>query len=181
MKGVVFTLLQQVVTDEYGEATWDGLIDAAGVTGAYTSVSTYPDEEMDALVAAAASALGMPGDEVLTWFGRRCMPLFAATYPAVFEGHGSARSLVLALNDVIHPEVRKLFPGAYVPEFDYDASSPDGLTISYSSKRRLCSFAEGLIHGASDHFGEIATVVHRRCMKAGDPTCEITCTFVKAA
>ena len=181
MKGIVFTLLQQVVTAEHGEATWDALIDAAGVDGAYTSVATYPDEEMDALVAAAAAALGIPGDDVLVWFGRSCMPLFAATYPAVFEGHDSARSLILALNDVIHPEVRKLFPGAYVPEFDYDASKPDALQIAYTSKRRLCAFAEGLILGAADHFGETAAVSHTKCMKGGDETCVIDCSFAKAA
>ena len=29
----------------------------------------------------------------------------------------------------IHPEVRKLYPGASVPEFDFDTSSPDVLLI----------------------------------------------------
>ena len=181
MKGIVFTLLQQVVTDEHGEATWDSVLDSAGVQGAYTSVATYPDEEMNALVSATSAALGTPEDDVLTWFGRRCMPIFARTYPYVFKGHDSARSLILALNDVIHPEVRKLFPGAYVPEFDYDASRPDGLSISYRSKRRLCAFAEGLVHGASDHFGEQAEVVHASCMKRNDATCVIECTFQKTA
>jgi hypothetical protein len=136
---------------------------------------------MDALVEAASSALGVPADDVLVWFGRSCMPLFASTYPGVFEGHDSARSLILALNDVIHPEVRKLFPGAYVPEFDYDASQPDGLRISYTSKRRLCSFAEGLILGACDHYGETAQVTHQECMKSGSATCVIDCSFAKAA
>lgn len=177
MKGIVFTLLQQVVTEEHGEDTWDDLLDTAGLDGAYTAVATYPDEQMTALVDAASSKLGVSGDEVLTWFGRRCIPIFAVKYPQVFEGHGSARSLALALNDVIHPEVRKLLPGAYVPEFEYDDSRPDGVTISYASKRRLCSFAEGLLLGASDHFGEQAQISHRRCMKNGDPVCVIDCTF----
>jgi hypothetical protein len=181
MKGIVFTLLQQVVTDEHGEETWDALLDSAGVQGAYTSVATYPDDEMNALVGAASSALGLPEDDVLTWFGRRCMPIFAQTYPHVFEGHDSARSLILTLNDVIHPEVRKLFPGAYVPEFDYDASRSDCLSISYTSKRRLCSFAEGLVYGASDHYGEQVEVVHASCMKRDDPACVIECTFTKIA
>ena len=177
MKGIVFTLLQQLVTDEYGEDTWDALLDAAGVEGAYTSVATYPDEEMVSLVSAAASALDKSPDEILIWFGRNCMPLFAERFPSVFTGHDNARSLVLTLNDVIHPEVRKLFPGAYVPEFDFDDSDPEKLSLAYSSKRQLCSFAEGLLQGAADHFRERATVVHERCMKNGDERCLITCAF----
>ena len=181
MKGIVFTLLQQVVTDEHGEDTWDALLDAAEVDGAYTAVATYPDEEMTALVGAASNALGISGDDVLIWFGRKCMPIFSQTYPHVFEGHTSARTLILALNDVIHPEVRKLFPGAYVPEFEYDDAADGPLTITYSSKRQLCAFAEGLINGAADHFGEVATVTHASCTKKGDNECVIRSTFARAA
>lgn len=181
MKGIVFTLLQEVVTAEHGEDAWDDVIDAAGVEGAYTAVATYPDEEMNALVEAASAKLGVPGDDVLKWFGQRCIPLFAERYPHVFEPHASARSLTLALNDVIHPEVRKMLPGAYVPEFDYDASEPDALSIAYTSKRRLCSFAEGLLLGVCDHYGERCQVTHRECMKQGDMRCVIDCTFAKAA
>lgn len=181
MKGVVFTLLQQLVTNEYGENTWDDLLDAAGVDGAYTSVASYPDEEMTSLVQAASTALNVSEDDVLIWFGRNCMPLFAESFPHVFEGHADARSLVLTLNDVIHPEVRKLFPGAYVPEFAFDDSDPASLSLSYTSKRRLCSFAEGLLMGAADHFGEQAAVVHERCMKRGDDACLIGVSFSPAA
>jgi len=181
MKGIVFTLLQQLVTDQHGEDVWDSLLESAGVEGAYTSVATYPDEEMTALVDAASKALGISPDDVLVWFGRSCMPLFADSYPAVFEGHMNARSLVLTLNDVIHPEVRKLFPGAYVPEFEYDDSDPKSLSLAYTSKRRLCSFAEGLLHGAADHFGEEAVVHHTKCMKHGNDTCLITVSFSAAA
>jgi hypothetical protein len=181
MKGVVFALLQQVVSEEYGENTWDDLLDAAGVEGAYTSVSTYPDEEMTRLVDAASATLKIPPDQVLTWFGRRCMPLFASGYPHFFEGHSSARSIALALNDVIHPEVRKLFPGAYVPEFGFETTGDNQLTISYQSTRRLCAFAEGLLHGAADHFGEKVDVVHTKCMKHGDEACVMTCSFAPAA
>jgi hypothetical protein len=177
MKGIVFTLLQQVVSDEYGEGTWDDLLEAADLDGAYTAVATYPDDQMTALVGAASTKLSVSGDEILTWFGRRCIPIFAVRYPHVFEGHTSARSLTLALNDVIHPEVRKILPGAYVPEFEYDESRPGQLSISYTSKRRLCSFAEGLLLGASDHFGETVDVVHVRCMKRGDSECVLDCTF----
>jgi hypothetical protein len=132
---------------------------------------------MVALVEAAAKKLNTSGDDILIWFGRSAMPLLAKRYPEVFEGHDNARSFILTLNDVIHPAVRKLFPGAYVPEFDYDASKPDGVTLSYASKRQLCRFAEGLAQGAADHFGEEATVVHERCTKQGDPACVISIGF----
>lgn len=181
MKGVIFNLLEEAVTRAFGEVVWDDLLDAAELQGAYTAVGTYPDEELMTLVGAAAKALTMSEDDVIRWFGRNAMPLLVERYPVFFEGHDSTRSFVLTLNEVIHPEVRKLFPGAYAPEFDFDASVADGVTLGYSSHRDLCPFAEGLLLGAADHFGETATLEQIRCHRRGDPKCVFVCTFAKAS
>ena len=99
----------------------------------------------------------MPADDVVSWFGRNALPLFAERYPQLFEPHDSTRSFVLTLNDIIHPEVRKLYPGADVPEFDFDVRD-ELLVMGYRSPRKLCSFAEGLLLGAADHYGERLTI-----------------------
>ena len=39
MKGIIYNLLEEVVSAEHGEDTWDALVDAAGVDGIYTSLS----------------------------------------------------------------------------------------------------------------------------------------------
>lgn len=177
MMGIVFTLLEEVVSGEHGEATWDSLLDAARLEGAYTAVGNYPDEELDRLVEAASSALKAPPDDIVRWFGRNSMPLLVKRYPEVFEGHETTRSFVLTLNDVIHPHVRKLFPGAYVPQFEFDASVDDQLTIGYRSHRRLCSFAEGLIEGAAEQFGDDVIIEQTECQKRGDGRCVLVCSF----
>jgi hypothetical protein len=171
MKGIVFNLLEEIVSTQHGEDAWDALVDAAGVDGIYTSLGSYDDDELGRLIAAASSALGMPVDDVVRWFGRETMPLFARRYAALFAPHTSSRSFVLGLNDVIHPEVRKLYPGADTPHFTFDASSPDVLLIEYHSRRRLCAFAEGLLLGAADHFGERLTLERPACRKRGDERC----------
>ncbi len=176
MKGIIFNLLEQVVTDEFGEATWDTLLDDAGVKGAYTAVGSYPHEELFALVGAASKATGRPPDDLVRWFGRSALPLLYQRYPQFFDGHDNTRAFVLTLNDVIHPEVRKLFPGAYAPTFDVDDSGPV-VVLGYESHRGLCAFAEGLLEGAADHYGEQATIEQSACAKRGDPRCVLDVTF----
>jgi hypothetical protein len=171
MKGIVFNLLEQVVVAEHGEDTWDLLIDDAGVDGIYTSLGSYPDEDLGKLVMAASARLGVPADDVVRWFGERTLPLFAQRYPDLFGAHDSTRALVLQLNDVIHPEVRKLYPGASTPVFSFDTSSPTTLLMEYKSERSLCSFAEGLISGTGAHYGEQLAVEHAECKKRGDERC----------
>lgn len=179
MKGIVFNVLQSVVTDEYGEETWETLLDGAGLEGAYTAVGSYADEELVAILKVASSALGTPTDDLLRWFGRKAIPVFAERYPHFFEGHGSARSFVLTLNDIIHPEVRKLYPGADVPVFDFEEDG-DTLRIGYRSMRKMCALAEGLLTGAADRFGETVTVTQSECMNRGDDRCVLVSTFARA-
>jgi len=178
MKGVVFSLLEQIVVRDYGEDTWDDLLDEAGLDGGFTTVGSYPDEQMMRLVAAASSSLDIPPDAVLRWFGRNALPVFATEYPHLFAPHDSSRSFLLTLNDIIHPEVRKLYPGAEVPEFDFDASAKDLVCMRYRSSRGLCAFGEGLILGAADHFGEQVSVEQPRCVHRGDDHCLYEIRFI---
>ena len=106
MKGVIFNLLERVVTDEYGVDAWDDLIDDAEVTGAYSSLGNYDDSEIEALVAAAAAKTGQTRAQVLHWFGMRAMPLLREPYPSLFDPHGSSQDFVLSVVEMIDPDVR---------------------------------------------------------------------------
>jgi hypothetical protein len=171
MKGIVFNLLEEVVSSRHGETAWDNLLDATGLTGAYTSLGSYPDEEIEKLVLAGASALGMSPEEILRWFGRASMPLLANRYPAFFTEQPNARSFILSVNKIIHPEVRKLYSGAHCPFFHFTHGADGALVMAYDSPRKLCALAHGFIEGAGDHFGETLNVEHISCMHRGDPKC----------
>jgi len=179
MKGIVFDLLEHVVVREHGDDAWDDLLEGAGLVGAYTSLGSYPDDDLRRLVEQATTRLNLSTQDVVRWFGREALPALAASYPAFFPGHPDTRSFLLTLNDIIHPEVRKLYPGADVPVFDYDLSSEEALVIGYVSARKLCALAEGLIEGAADYYGEEVAVEHLKCVHRGDEKCALRVGFKK--
>jgi len=178
MKGIVLNLLEETIRRHHTEAAWEAVLDAAHVDGAYTSLGNYSDDELRALLAAASTVLGQDPEDLLRWFGGAAIQPLAERYPRLFE-HASTRAFLLTLNSIIHPEVRKLYPGADVPHFDYLPSSGNSLVMSYASKRRLCGFAEGLIAGAAAHFGERASIEQRNCMLRGDEHCLFVITFAE--
>jgi Haem-NO-binding len=179
MKGLIFNLLEEVVRREYGDDIWEDMLETAAVDGAYSSLGSYPDGEITKLISAAASALDLEPDLVIRQFGRHALPLLASKYPHFFERHKTTRTFLLSLNDVIHAEVRKIYSGAEVPEFDYDASSPDVLVMGYTSPRRLCALAQGFTEGAAAHFGEEVIFEQPQCMNRGDPKCVFQISFKK--
>ncbi|MGY6550295.1 MAG: heme NO-binding domain-containing protein [Erythrobacter sp.] len=173
MKGVIFNLLEEAVTQAHGADAWHHLLDRAGVGGAYTSLGSYPDAEMMAIVDAASAALDLPRPAVLRWFGRAAMPMLAQRYGVFFEQHRTARSFIMSVNDFIHPEVRKLYSGAGCPHFHFQDDAAGRLVIGYKSPRQLCHLAHGFIEGAGDHYHQSARIEHLSCMDEGAALCRM--------
>jgi hypothetical protein len=147
------------------------MLRTAGVDGSYTSLGSYPDDDLVRLVRAASAEMGWSVPETLRWFGRESMPLLADRYPQFFTPHVTTRAFLLTLNDIIHAEVRKLYPGAHVPVFDFDTSSPELLVVGYCSERRMCALAQGFTEGAADYFEETVAFEHAACTHRGDSKC----------
>jgi hypothetical protein len=177
MKGIVFNLLEELVRERYSEEAWDDILDETRVPGAYTSLGSYPDEDMMTLVGATSRRCGLSADEVVRMLGRSAIPKMAEAYPVFFVQHTSVRSFLLTLNDIIHPEVRKIYPGADVPDFQYAYSADGKLQMMYNSHRKLCSFAEGMMHGSADYFGETIQITQLECMHRGAARCVFSITF----
>jgi hypothetical protein len=171
MKGIVFNLLEETVVAEYGAAAWDELLEAVGSDGVYTSLGSYADSQVQDLVCAAAQKLGKSPADVLRWFGKAAMPLLASRYPRYFQEQTSTRAFLLSVNSIIHPEVRKVYPGAIVPTFDFRDAEDGALLMGYQSPRRLCALAQGFTEGAAAHFRESVTFTHLKCMHKGDDSC----------
>ena len=182
MHGIVFNLLEHVVTEEHGEAAWDDLLARAGAAGCWTAVGSYPDADLMRLLEALPGAAERGRDETLRAFGCAAMGRLSVLYPQFFAPHERTTPFLLTLNDIIHPAVRCLYPGADVPVFDVDldldvAGDGSRLVLGYRSGRRLCHLAEGFVAGAAAHFGERVALAQTQCMLDGAPTCLLTLAF----
>lgn len=173
MKGVIFNLLETLVTRDHGADAWDDLLDEAGLAGAYTSLGAYDDAELESLLACAAAKMGCGREDMLRWFGQQAIPLMADLYPDFFVAHRSARPFIEGVNDVIHAEVRKLYAGAACPHFGIRPTTDGGLSLTYRSSRRMCALAHGFIEGAAGYYCETVEIAHQSCVEQGGAACEI--------
>ncbi len=177
MKGIVFNLLNTMVEEQFGFEAWDAVLDKAGSDGIFVATETYEDEALLGLVAAASELTEIPAADLVRAFGRYMIPAFAEHYSVFFEGHTDLREFLLTVDGVIHVEVRKLYPEAGLPEFNYDASDTSKLTMLYKSPRKLCALAEGLIQGSAEHFKQSCQINHEVCMHKGNDHCALELDF----
>ena len=175
MKGIILNLLQAVVEQEHGEAVWDEVIDDAGVSGVYTALGNYDDDDVRALVEALAARTGTPPHEVLRWFGRAAMPHLAARYPAFFTPDDPV-TFVTTLHDVIHAEVVKLYPGATPPALSFSDVTGRTVTVEYRSDRAMADLAVGFLHGAADVYGATLSI-RQAALDPGGTRVHLHCSF----
>jgi len=153
LKGVVFNAAEDAVTALHGADAWDSILDGSGVNGAYTALGNYEDQDMVAIVDAAATLLEESVDDTWRILGRHMLPQLIRRLHNVKEKFASAKDLLTSVNDIIHPQVAVLYPEAVPPTFKFSDTN-EGLLVHYRSDRGLLPLAEGLIAGCGDLFEE---------------------------
>jgi len=172
VKGVLFNVVEEVVVEHLSLATWDHIVVAARVDGAYTSLGTYDDNELERIVAAAARLLNRSPDDVLRFVGTHAFARLAERVPELMATMDGWRTVLSDLDQVIHVEVKKLYPDAMVPTFEAVLDGDD-MILGYRSARRMCALADGLAVGAGRWFGVDLVVTHTACVREGAPECHL--------
>lgn len=177
MKGVVFLIVQRALREEEGEDVAQRVLAEAGLAAPFEEGDDYPDAGLVDLLEAAEPRI--PGDpaEVRRRLGRSALQELAVEYPSFFQTYTSLEGFLRDLDDVIHPEVRKLFPEAEFPEFHVEDGDEGALTVTYRSQRELCHLAEGLILGTADRYRQEAEVEQPACTHRGDEVCRLRLTL----
>ncbi|WP_254522502.1 heme NO-binding domain-containing protein [Natrinema caseinilyticum] len=175
MHGILFMGLKSFVAETYDMATWRQLQEDAGVEHRrYIPISTYPDEELIALVEAAVDHTGIEQSELLRTFGRYVVPTLVDMYGIFIDDAWTGLDLVENVEGAIHEVLRKGDSLEYEPPaITATRVDTDVVLVTYGSRRDLCAVALGLLEGIGDHYDESFEVFEHRCRHEGASACEL--------
>ncbi|MBA2544969.1 MAG: heme NO-binding domain-containing protein [Deltaproteobacteria bacterium] len=177
MHGIIFRELKKYVVDKHGKTTWTRLLVDAGIDGkVFLPIQTYVDAEMLALVAGAAKESGVTANELLEYFGAFIVADLLQTYRSAIVPDWKTLELLEHTEAMIHRVVRQRDPTAQPPALDVQRTGPSTLTISYSSARKLCALARGIIRGVAEHYAQRVQIEESTCMLRDDPQCTLNVT-----
>lgn len=172
MHGTMFVHLRKYTEDQLGAEAWDEMLVAAGLgPRVYLPIRSYPDEELVAIVGAAAkrTALGIPA--LLESFGEYVAPHLLSMYRHLLKPEWRTIDVLLHVEETAHRAVRVEQPGAAPPYLAATRTGDRQAEINYTSSRRLCFVAKGIIRGLAAHFDERVTIHEPECMHLGDSRC----------
>ncbi len=156
MKGLIFSEFLEYVETTHSPEMVDDIIDACDLAsgGAYTTVGSYHHQELIALSAALSERCGISTSCLLREFGKYLVGRLIAGFPHFTHNAGSTFELLDSVEDYMCQEVRKLYPDAKIPTFNFESSNPNQLILIYRSSRPFADLAYGMVEGVVDHFGE---------------------------
>lgn len=156
MKGVIFTELINLVEDQFGYEVVDKMITDAELKndGAFTAIGTYDHNDLLKMVVSLSSQLDVEVPVLVKTFGKHLFKTFSKQHSEKIAGMDSAFDLIKKVEGFIHVEVRKIYPDAQLPTFEYENINEDHLIVKYRSQRPFADVCEGLIEQCIEHFSE---------------------------
>lgn len=179
MQGIIYTVFSDMVIEKFGLLFWDEMLASLKPSseGVYTSGQQYDDDELLSMVGYLSEKSQIPAQDLVRAYGEYLFTHLFTSLPTDYPHKSDLKSFLLSVDKVIHKEVQRLYPDAYLPQFDNQVEGST-MTMRYFSKRQLCAAAEGLIQGAAKQFGQSVKISQRVCMHSGAPHCEIMVEFL---
>lgn len=156
MYGLVNKAVQEMVTNHYGEATWEKVREKAGVEEElFLSSEAYPDEVTYRLVSAASELTEVPAGQILFAFGEHWVLHTARQgYGSLMDAAGKSLAEFVRNLPNFHTRIAMIFPKLSPPRFEISDETPGSLHLHYFTHRPgLTEFVRGLLSGLGRKFG----------------------------
>lgn len=156
MKGVVFTEFLEFIEDKFGFDISDDMIENSKTStdGVYTQAGNYPFEDMLSMVQTLSNLTNVPLGDLVQAYGEHLFSKLITIYPKPISVYENTFDFVSNVENVVHPEVKKLYPDSDLPSFVDPILNDNVLEITYVSTKPLMDFAKGLIIGCAKHYNE---------------------------
>jgi hypothetical protein len=150
MYGMVNNAVQELITERFGEATWQKVKARAGCdVDVFISNEGYDDKLTYDLVAAASAELGLTPDQVLEAFGEHwILHTGRKGYGPLLAQTGRTLPEFLTNLPAFHARVSLILPNLKPPRFEVSDVTEQSLHLHYHTFRPgLTAFMIGLLKG----------------------------------
>jgi hypothetical protein len=168
MKGVVFTEYMEFIEEQFGFDVVDEMIEKSGVSGVFTQAGNYPFSDLFNMVSALSVITEKPLGVLIEAFATNLFPKLVKIYPKPVENYNNTFDFIAHVDDVVHPEVKKLYPDTELPEFELVSRNENELVTIYSSSKPLMDLARGLMIGCATFYGENLDIQYEVLPKTDD-------------
>lgn len=171
MHGSIFSELRRYVETRGTPPDWQAISAAAAARTSHDPLRDYPDEEFNAILAAALRHFDTSADDLLHDFGIFVAPSLLKMFWGAIRPEWRALDVIEHTDDTIHSIVRLETPVSRPPYLAARRIAPHELEVIYDSPRRLRALAKGIATGVANEYEETIAIEELECMHRGSDRC----------
>ncbi|MEW6551311.1 MAG: heme NO-binding domain-containing protein [Campylobacterota bacterium] len=156
MKGVVFTEFIEFIENKFGFDICDDMIEQSNTStkGVFTQAGNYPFSDMFSMIKSLSEITNIPIPDLIQAYGEHLFTMLIKIYPKPVTAYNNSFDFIANVENVVHPEVKKLYPDSDLPTFELISRDSCTLKVKYISTKPLMDFAKGLMIACGKHYGE---------------------------
>jgi len=156
MKGIIFTEFMDLVEQKFGLDELDSILLEAGDNGVYTTVGSYDHRKLVRLIMQLSKHTGIAPEDLQRVFGQSVFKNLYNTLPnnSSLQDCKTTFQFIKLVEDYIHIEVKKLYPEANPPAFEFISESKTEMVFDYLSVRCMSHVCFGLIEGCAEFYNQ---------------------------
>lgn len=169
MKGIIFTEFLELVEQQFGLEVLDKMLEMSEDEGIYTSVGSYDHHSLVKLIVSLSKTTDIPPEALQEVFGETVFINLLNTLPnnAGLLDCTHCFDFIRHVEEYIHVEVKKLYPDANPPKFDFVSESETELVFDYKSARCMGHVCVGLLKGCAKHFNQEIEIASKTLNEQG--------------
>ncbi|KLV04195.1 guanylate cyclase [Photobacterium aquae] len=154
MKGIIFTEFLDIIEDNFGLEVCQQMLDDTADEGSYTAVGSYDHRDLVKLIVALSQITHISAESLQEIYGEAVFIRLLNSLPQINDNPDNTFGFIKRVEEHIHTEVKKLYPDATPPKFDFLSHTATSMVMDYKSARCMSHVCFGLIKGCAKHFDE---------------------------
>lgn len=154
MKGIIFTEFLDIIEQTFGLDVCQQMLDLSSDDGVYTAVGSYDHRDLVKLIVSLGKITDTPVETLQEVYGEAVFSRLYNTIPHLDQFPHDTFGFVKEVEAYIHKEVKKLYPDATPPHFEFLSETNTHMLMDYKSARCMSHVCVGLIKGCAKYFNQ---------------------------
>lgn len=156
MNGLLFREFLRFIEQLTSYETVDRIIQNSHICsdGAYTTIGTYPPQELFCLVKAFSDDSMQKENSIIQAFGQYMFAVYLMKYPSFFANKSSTYDFLTHIEKHVQKCIKAFYHGMILPSMQCNIILNHSKLITYHASPHFADFTAGIIDAAIHHFHE---------------------------
>lgn len=127
--------------------------------GAYTTIGTYPPEELFRLITSLSEEIVKPEKKIIQDYGEHMFGVYLTKYSHCFSRYASTFHFLCGIDSIIESSLRSFYHDSTSLHYQCTVILANATIITYMASPHFADFSEGILRQLINHYHENISIM----------------------